>query len=85
MKVYCENCVYLVTVFKGAVLPSDQIYKCHYPKNYTMSHVDKWLHPPVQLLYCKKPCEINRFNDCKWYKESAKIAREEEVRHEGSR
>lgn len=60
MKVYCDNCEHLYQE------PTKVFYECHNKKNEIVK--DNWFNK--QRYREKKPSELNKNNDCKWYKES---------------
>lgn len=60
-KVYCQECIYYDHY--SVVTESD---KCNHPENITDTHVG----PRAGRI--KKPCELNKKNDCKWHTQDKK-------------
>ena len=63
IKVYCKKCLNCSSIFSK-------------PKNcYALQNIEivsiknTWYSKEVEKRYIKKPEEINKNNDCKWYKE----------------
>ena len=64
-KVFCEDCEYLVK--PG---PGEHTYRCCHADNIEREESITWLSKKVKVTksYTRAPKEINKNNDCKWYK-----------------
>jgi hypothetical protein len=63
MKVYCENCKYLID---GDFYPS--LNKCKYKNNKKIIQIYRYYNTIKTLRYEKHPGELNKNNSCEWYK-----------------
>jgi len=59
-KVYCNNCLLLF---------NNSSYICNADENIKIIiREDNWFDEDKEIFYIRKPEEINKNNNCKWYK-----------------
>ena len=79
-KIYCDNCDHSFRIIHKRVLrkyfiidESVSEYKCGNSINKTKKVSDTWFKYSTYWHYKEDPSEINKNNDCKYYKEGWKV------------
>ncbi len=72
MKVFCQQCLFIRQLGYcnlGVPLvgePSNVVCDC--PENIITETFDTWFQNVKDMKHKQNPCEINKNNNCKWYK-----------------
>lgn len=61
--IFCMDCRWLVRDESTDNVLEDTDYDCRYPVNVTVNN--SWL--CSEEVYMKKPCDLNKKNDCGWF------------------
>lgn len=74
-EVYCEDCKHLIcfpTQIRKVSLKDidDYFFLCRAPEN--MRTKSNWLNKEIKTKYKQRPWELNKDNDCKYYKAKQK-------------
>ncbi len=71
-KVFCKNCKFLEQKFvynSSPISPNNQWVCSHHSNTIKTSLEINWFQQISEIKYKQKPEEINKNNDCKYYKE----------------
>lgn len=67
-RVFCKDCNYLERYCRRGEV-SCTLHDCNHPCNLVISTNDNWYETVVSQVHINTPEHMNRYNDCKWYKE----------------